>query len=193
VPATRAPRKNPEQAAASPAPKFETVPTPQSRPHSAERLQHLDHRELLATSEKILIDGTSLRRIYEAKQISELGLRRITTEYLRGGDIKHALDQELILKQMAYERDPQVRDDNLAVYGGSPTNNSGTFAIGGAPSTSTSTNTNAAKPAPAPASQSTTKKSQQKRATNPAEEVLVRAWIVVVVVLVVIVLTLILR
>lgn len=90
----------------------------QTRVVAAERVQRMDHRELLAVAEKIVIGGTSLRTIFEAKQITEPGLRRITTEYLSGGDIKAALKQELQVKEMQYERDPQMRDRLAASYAG---------------------------------------------------------------------------
>lgn len=83
---------------------------------AAERVQRLEHSELLSLSEKVIIDGVSLRTIYEAKQITEPGLRRITHEYLKGGDIKKVLQQELLLKEMSYERDPQIRDRLAASY-----------------------------------------------------------------------------
>jgi uncharacterized protein YicC (UPF0701 family) len=78
----------------------------------------MQHHEVLALAEKISIDGTSLRKIYEAKQITEPGLRRLTREYLRGGNVKAALQQELAVKEMQYERDPQMRDRLAASYAG---------------------------------------------------------------------------
>jgi hypothetical protein len=85
---------------------------------AGERVQHMDHAEILAIAEKVTIDGTSLRKIYEAKQITEPGLRRLTREYLRGGDLKAALKHELQVKEMQYERDPQMRDRLAASYAG---------------------------------------------------------------------------
>jgi hypothetical protein len=80
------------------------------RANHLELVQKMNHNELLLTSEKVLIDGTSLRTIYESRQVTEPGLRRILTEYLGGGDIKKALSKELLVKQLTYERDPQLRD-----------------------------------------------------------------------------------
>lgn len=74
------------------------------------RVDQMSHRDLLKASEKVIVDGVSLRTIYEAKQITESGLQRVMHEYYRGGDIKRSLDQELLAKEMSYERDPQVRD-----------------------------------------------------------------------------------
>lgn len=83
---------------------------------AAEQVRRMDHREVVAMAEKVVIDGTSLRTIYEAKQITEPGLRRITSEYLSGGDIRAALQQEIQVKEMQYERDPQMRDRLAASY-----------------------------------------------------------------------------
>jgi hypothetical protein len=85
---------------------------------TAERIQYFDHQEVLAIAEKISLDGTSLRTIYESKQITEPGLRRITREFLRGGDVKAALQAEIQVKEMQYERDPQMRDRLAASYAG---------------------------------------------------------------------------
>lgn len=90
-------------------------PTPEQTA-GAEQVQHMQQHEVLALAEKISIDGTSLRKIYEAKQITEPGLRRITREYLRGGNIKAALQQEVAVKEMQFERDPQMRDRLAASY-----------------------------------------------------------------------------
>lgn len=78
--------------------------------HPAQRVQRMDHQELLKTSEKLTVDGVSVRSIYEAHRITEPGLRRVVYEYLRGGDIKHAVQAELEIKEMTYERDPFLRD-----------------------------------------------------------------------------------
>lgn len=77
---------------------------------NTERVSNMSHRDLLKASEKVIVDGVSLRTIYEAKQITEPGLRRVMHEYYRGGDLKKTLDRELLVKEMSYERDPQVRD-----------------------------------------------------------------------------------
>lgn len=81
-----------------------------------ERVQKLERGELLKAAEKIDVDGTSLRQIFEAKQITEPGLRRLTQEYLRGGDVRAALKHEREVKEMQYERDPQMRDRLAASY-----------------------------------------------------------------------------
>jgi hypothetical protein len=85
---------------------------------TAERVPHMDHREVLDIAEKVDVNGTSLRTIYESKHITEPGLRRLTQEFLRGGDVASALKHETQVKEMQYERDPQMRDRLAASYAG---------------------------------------------------------------------------
>lgn len=70
--------------------------------------------DLLALSERIVVDGTSLRQVYETRLVSEKGLRRLVAEYLRGGDIKQALRQEVVEREIDFERDPVMRDQQPA-------------------------------------------------------------------------------
>ncbi|MBC7708190.1 hypothetical protein H7Y63_03135 [Polaromonas sp.] len=70
----------------------------------------MSRSELLALSETVKVDGTSLRKIYETQLVSEKGLRRIITEHLRGGNISRALKREIVEKQIDFERDPILRD-----------------------------------------------------------------------------------
>lgn len=66
--------------------------------------------ELLAASEKIVVEGTTLRQIYETHLIGERGLRRLVAEHLSGGNIERALRRELVEREIDYERDPVLRD-----------------------------------------------------------------------------------
>ncbi|MDL2341774.1 MAG: hypothetical protein QFB87_01700 [Patescibacteria group bacterium] len=70
----------------------------------------MSRNELLALSEKVLVDGTNLRQIYETQLVSERGLRRLVAEHLRGGNVSRALRRELIERQIDFERDPILRD-----------------------------------------------------------------------------------
>lgn len=74
--------------------------------------------ELLSLSEKIVVDGTSLRNIYETQLISEKGLRRLVAEHLRGGNLARALKRELIERQIDFERDPVLRDKSTRAAAG---------------------------------------------------------------------------
>ncbi len=82
------------------------------------RVDTLNRAELLNLSEKIVVDGSSLRQIYETHLIGERGLRRLLTEHLRGGDIKKALQAEIVEREIDFERDPAMRDMALAGSGG---------------------------------------------------------------------------
>lgn len=74
------------------------------------RIETLNRAELLNLSEKIVVDGSSLRQIYESHLIGERGLRRLVGEHLRGGDLKKALRQEVVEREIDFERDPAMRD-----------------------------------------------------------------------------------
>ncbi|MGC1176560.1 MAG: hypothetical protein WA843_00670, partial [Candidatus Saccharimonadales bacterium] len=70
----------------------------------------LSRAELLAMSEKIVVEGSSLRQVYETHLIGERGLRRLVREHLRGGDVQKALRREVVEREIDFERDPAARD-----------------------------------------------------------------------------------
>ena len=74
------------------------------------KAETMDRQELLALSQKVTVEGTSLRQIYETHLISEKGLRRLVAEHLRGGNIAAVLNRELIEHDTDFERDPIFRD-----------------------------------------------------------------------------------
>ncbi len=80
---------------------------------TGKRVETLSRSELLSMSEKIIIDGSSLRQIYETHLIGERGLRRLITEYLLGADLKKALRREIVEREIDFERDPGLRDMTL--------------------------------------------------------------------------------
>jgi hypothetical protein len=73
-------------------------------------IETLNRSELLSLSEKIVVDGSSLRQVYETHLIGERGLRRLVAEYLQGGDVKKILRREIVEHEIDFERDPAVRD-----------------------------------------------------------------------------------
>jgi hypothetical protein len=79
--------------------------------YSAQKqVETLSRNELLTLSEKVIVEGSTLRQVYETHLISERGLRRLVSEYLRGGDMVHAFRREIIERQIDFERDPKLRD-----------------------------------------------------------------------------------
>ena len=101
------------QVAQPPAHIAELLKTPEAAPQAAARQEQVNlmsNEQVLETSDKVLIEGTSLRMIYEAKQITEPGLRHVLAEYLSGGDVKRVLAEERLIKQTTFERDPHLRD-----------------------------------------------------------------------------------
>ena len=73
------------------------------------QLETMNRTELLAISEKIIIDGSSLRQIFETHLIGERGLRRIIAEHMRGGDLKKALQKEIVEREVDFETAPGER------------------------------------------------------------------------------------
>ncbi len=103
---------------------------PQERPSSPDKrstekqVETLSRNELLMLSEKVIVEGSTLRQVYETHLITERGLRRLIVEYLRGGDIVKAFKRELVEREIDFERDPKLRDTiRQSVRGGgaSPT------------------------------------------------------------------------
>jgi len=70
----------------------------------------LSKNELVKIAENIKIDGTTLKKIFESHLISEKGLRRVISTFLRGGNIKRALNREILQRQIDFEKDPVLRD-----------------------------------------------------------------------------------
>lgn len=87
----------------------ESIAEPAEQPAS-KRVETLSRVELLAYSDKIEINGSSLRQIYETHLIGERGLRRLVAESLRGGDLGKALEREILEREIDFERDPAMRD-----------------------------------------------------------------------------------
>lgn len=91
-------------------PSIEKKPDIEPEQYSDRRVETLNREELLKLSEKIVVEGSSLRTIYENHLIGERGLRRLVNEYMRGGDIKKALQTEIVEREIDFERDPHLRD-----------------------------------------------------------------------------------
>lgn len=75
-----------------------------------ERVKDMDRTELLELSEKIIIEGASLRKIYESNLVGERQLRHLISEHLKGKDIRAALRHEMVEHEIDFERDPMMRD-----------------------------------------------------------------------------------
>ncbi len=90
--------------------------TPVKKPNRTEtqtarnQAETMSRQQLLSVSEKVTVEGTTLRKIYETQLISEKGLRRLVAEHLRGGNVTRALQRELVEREIDFERDPILRD-----------------------------------------------------------------------------------
>ena len=65
--------------------------------------------ELMRIAKEIKIEGISLKDIYNAKRIDKEGLQAVVEVYLRGGDVKKQLSEEILVKEQSFERDPLLR------------------------------------------------------------------------------------
>lgn len=96
--------------------KLDSSDNPDRRPNNIrqalrpEEVKLMNRRELLEVSEKIIIEGASLRRIYESHLVGEQQLRHLVGEYLSGKDIRRILRREMVEREIDFERDPLLRD-----------------------------------------------------------------------------------
>ncbi len=82
----------------------------------------MSRQELLNESANIRVGESNLRRVYDARLVDESGLRRLVQEYKAGHDMRRVLAREFLIKELRFERDPQLRqamlDDPSGVRGG---------------------------------------------------------------------------
>ncbi len=65
--------------------------------------------ELMQTAEKIKVQGVSLKEMVELGSLDEKALRRVTQEFLDGGNVSAAVAREVGDKELKFERDPKLR------------------------------------------------------------------------------------
>jgi hypothetical protein len=106
--AEAAPPELPEQAAQSEEVDHTAVFAEQ-KPTQTSFEHVMQQGELLELAKAIRIDGVSVSEMFTAGRIDEEGLRRIVVAYLRGGELRQLISQEIIRQQMKFERDPQLR------------------------------------------------------------------------------------
>ena len=82
---------------------------------AGQNVETIPRAVLLTLSEQVIIDGSSLRQIYETHLVGEQGLRRLMAEHIHGGDLKKALRREIVERQIDFERDPAVRDVTMPI------------------------------------------------------------------------------
>jgi hypothetical protein len=91
-------------------PSARTERPPKHEPKVDKLIATMSRAELLALSEKVAVENTTLRQVYETHLVGEQGLRRLINEYVRGGDVQRALREELVEHEIDFERDPMFRD-----------------------------------------------------------------------------------
>ena len=89
--------------------KLET--TPKTNPESMKKPGfNLSDKEIIAISEKLKINDLSLKQIFQNREISFNGVKRVVLEYLTTGNFEKILKSELVLHQIDFEKDPKLRD-----------------------------------------------------------------------------------
>ena len=75
-----------------------------------EQVKTMRRQDLLDLSEKINVEGASLKSMFENHLFGEGALRRLVEASLRGRELMPLLRREVLEKQLDYERDPVLRD-----------------------------------------------------------------------------------
>jgi len=71
--------------------------------------ESLQLSEAVKLAKNIRVGGVKLSEVFMAKRIDEAGLLAVVQTYMRGGDVKRKLTEEIINKEMSFERDPELR------------------------------------------------------------------------------------
>ena len=80
----------------------------------ARNVEQSSTEELLRVADRINLEGTTLRRLYETNQIDHRGLVAIVKESLRGGDIKRAYKKAHLGAEAQQGRKIEMRHDDPA-------------------------------------------------------------------------------
>jgi hypothetical protein len=65
--------------------------------------------ELKQVAEKIRLDGTTLKEMWDSGRLNESSLKRVMTEFIEGRSVRAALNEGLLETELRYERDPKMR------------------------------------------------------------------------------------
>lgn len=86
----------------------------------SKKVEAYNTEELKQAAEKIRIDNTTLKELYDDGRLDEKAVRRVMEEFVDGGSVRAAVSRELLQKELKFERDPKMRDS------------AGASAVGGA-------------------------------------------------------------
>lgn len=74
------------------------------------KVEAYNTEELKQAAEKIRIDNTTLKELYDGGRLDEKAVRRVLTEFVEGRSVRAAVSRELLQKELRFERDPGMRD-----------------------------------------------------------------------------------
>ncbi len=90
--------------------KQERTTSKHSPENSMKQAKTMHRAELLEISERIKVEGASLRHMFDNNLFGEGALRRLVGAYLEGRELQPLLRREILERQIDYERDPLLRD-----------------------------------------------------------------------------------
>ncbi|HSH18782.1 MAG TPA: hypothetical protein VK978_05360 [Candidatus Saccharimonadales bacterium] len=73
------------------------------------KVEAYSSEELKLASEKVRVDGVTLKEIQQTHNLDERAVRRVMTAFVEGGNVREALNREIVEKELKYERDPKLR------------------------------------------------------------------------------------
>lgn len=73
------------------------------------KIEAYSPQELDRAAEKIKIDGASLKELARVHNLDERAVRRVVSEFIKGGNVKEVLTREMVQKELQFERDPKLR------------------------------------------------------------------------------------
>jgi hypothetical protein len=73
--------------------------------------------ELRQAAEKVRVDGTTLKEMWDDGRLDERAVKRVITKFIEGRSVRAALNQELLENELRFEQDPKFRTQAQAVRG----------------------------------------------------------------------------
>lgn len=84
----------------------------------SKKVEDYTEPELRLAAEKIRIDGTTLKELWDGGRLNERSVKRVMQEFIEGRSVRAALTKELMERDLRIEKDPHLRDAMVAQHGG---------------------------------------------------------------------------
>lgn len=76
----------------------------------SKKVENYTEPELRLAAEKIRIDGTTLKELWDGGRLNERAVKRVMQEFIEGRSVRAALTKELLEHDLRIEKDPKLRD-----------------------------------------------------------------------------------